>query len=188
MNLKLILTVSNQLLVCTTELGQMARLQPDFEKRGVKVIGISANSVDSHHKWIKDVNEISSTSLTFPIIADKDRKISFLYDMLDYQDTTNVDQKGLALTIRSVFFIDPSNKIRALIQYPASSGRNSAEILRVLDSLQLGDKHKVVTPIDWKNGDDVIIHNSVNNEAADKLFPGFRSVKPYLRFTKQPSA
>jgi len=173
--------------VCTTELGAIARLAPEFEKRGVKLIGLSANTIASHAGWIKDINEVGKTDLTFPIIGDKERKVAFLYDMLDYQDTTNIDQKGMALTIRSVFFIDPSNKIRARIEYPASTGRNSTELLRVIESLQLGDKHKVVTPIDWRNGDDVIIHASVKDEQAKELFPGFKAVKPYLRFTKQPS-
>jgi len=174
--------------VCTTELGAMAALEPEFKKRGVKTIGISANTIKSHDDWIKDIDDIGKTSLTFPIIGDKARKIAYLYDMLDYQDTTNVDSKGMALTIRSVFFIDPSNVIRARIEYPASTGRNAAEILRIIDSLQLGDKYKVVTPVNWKQGDDVIIHNSVKNEQADTLFPGYRSVRPYLRFTTDPSA
>jgi len=172
--------------VCTTELGAVANLEEEFEKRNVKVIGLSANDVASHHEWIKDINEVCNADLKFPIIADKERKIAFLYDMLDYEDTTNVDQKGLPLTIRSVYFIDPSNKIRARIEYPASTGRNSRELLRVIESLQLGDKHKVVTPIDWKNGDDVIVHVSVKDEEAKKLFPNYRAVKPYLRFTEQP--
>jgi len=172
--------------VCTTELGAMSRLEPEFTKRGVKLIGISANTVESHKQWINDINDVGKTDLTFPIIGDKQRKISFLYDMLDYQDTTNVDEKGMAFTIRSVFFIDPSNKLRARIEYPASTGRNSKEVLRVIESLQLGDKHKVVTPIDWKDGEDVIIHVSVKNDQAEQLFPGYRTVKPYLRFTEQP--
>jgi len=174
--------------VCTTELGAMARLQPEFEKRNVTAIGLSANTIDSHESWIKDIDDINDTSLSFPIIGDKDRQIAFLYDMLDYQDTTNVDSKGMALTIRSVFFIDPAHKIRARIEYPASTGRNASEILRVIDSLQLGDKHKIATPVNWKNGEDVIIHNSIKNDEAEKIFPGFRTVRPYLRYTEQPGA
>jgi glutaredoxin/glutathione-dependent peroxiredoxin len=113
-------------------------------------VGLSANTVESHTAWIKDINDVSSCALSFPIIADKSRKIAYLYDMLDYQDTTNVDSKGMALTIRAVFFIDPKKIIRAIIYYPASCGRNSVEVLRVLESLQLSDKYTVVTPIDWK--------------------------------------
>lgn len=169
--------------VCTTELGAFAKLEPEFTKRGTKLIGLSANTVDSHGGWIKDINEISGSNLTFPIIADKERKVAYLYDMLDYQDTTNVDSKGIAFTIRSVFIIDPKKTIRLILSYPASTGRNTAEVLRALDSLQTGDKHKVTTPINWIPGDDVIVHPSVKNEQAKELFPDFRIVKPYLRFT-----
>jgi glutaredoxin/glutathione-dependent peroxiredoxin len=111
---------------------------------------LSANTLDSHEKWIEDINEVSDCTLSFPIIADKSRKVAYLYDMIDYQDTTNVDAKGMALTIRAVFFIDPKKIIRAIIYYPASTGRNSTEVLRIIDSLQLTDKHNLVTPIDWK--------------------------------------
>jgi len=169
--------------VCTTELGAISNLSGEFGKRGVKLIGISANDVESHKDWIKDINEVSNTNLTFPIIADKSRKISYLYDMLDYQDTTNVDQKGLALTIRVVFFIDPKNVIRAKIEYPASTGRNSKELLRVVDSLQTGDKNKIATPIDWQTGDDVIIPVVTSDAEAKEKFPGYRTIKPYLRYT-----
>jgi len=172
--------------VCTTELGAFAKLEPEFTKRGVKLIGLSANTLESHEKWIQDIDDVSGCHLSFPIIADKSRKISYLYDMIDYQDTTNVDSKGMALTIRAVFFIDPKKVIRAIIYYPASTGRNSNEVLRIIDSLQLTDKYNLVTPIDWKPKEDVIIHASINNEKAKDLFPGFRTVKPYLRFTKQP--
>jgi glutaredoxin/glutathione-dependent peroxiredoxin len=175
----------------------MANLEPEFNKRGVKLIGLSANTLDSHEKWIQDINEVANSNLTFPIIADKSRKVSYLYDMIDYQDTTNVDSKGMALTIRAVFFIDPKKVIRAIIYYPASTGRNSKEVLRVIDSLQLTDKHNLVTPVNWqvlsflnctnlKPKEDVIIHTSISNEKAKELFPGFRAVKPYLRFTAQP--
>jgi alkyl hydroperoxide reductase subunit AhpC len=172
--------------VCTTELGAFAKLEPEFTKRGVKLIGISANTLESHHGWIKDINELTNTNLTFPIIADKERKVSFLYDMLDYQDTTNVDSKGIAFTIRSVFIIDPKKTVRLILSYPASTGRNSAEVLRVIDSLQTGDKQRITTPINWVPGDDVIVHPSVSNELAKDLFPDFRIVKPYLRFTPLP--
>ena len=116
----------------------------------MKLIGLSANTLSSHEKWIQDINEVSCTNLTFPIIADKARKVAYLYDMIDYQDTLNVDSKGMALTIRAVFFIDPKKIIRSIIYYPASTGRNSQEVLRVIDSLQLTDKYNLVTPIDWK--------------------------------------
>lgn len=169
--------------VCTTELGAFAKLEPEFNKRGAKLIGLSANSPESHREWVKDINELSQTNLTFPIIADPERKISHLYDMIDYQDATNVDDKGVQLTIRSVFIIDPKKTIRLIIAYPASTGRNTAEVLRVLDSLQLGDKNRITTPINWTPGDDVIVHPSVSNEEAKTLFPKFKIVKPYLRFT-----
>ncbi|KAF8422502.1 mitochondrial peroxiredoxin PRX1 [Tirmania nivea] len=172
--------------VCTTELGAFAKLEPEFTKRGVKLIGLSANTIDSHEGWIKDINEISGASLSFPIIGDKERKVAYLYDMLDYQDTTNVDSKGIAFTIRSVFIIDPKKTIRLIMSYPASTGRNSAEVLRVIDSLQTGDKNRITTPINWVPGDDVIVHPAVTNEQAKELFPKFRIVKPYLRFTPLP--
>ena len=133
--------------VCTTELGAFATLEPEFTRRGVKLIGLSANTIDSHNGWINDINEISGANLTFPIIGDKERKIAYLYDMLDYQDTTNVDSKGIAFTIRSVFIIDPKKTIRLIMSYPASTGRNSAEVLRVIDSLQTGDKNRYVEPM-----------------------------------------
>ncbi|KAF9190694.1 hypothetical protein BGZ51_008336 [Haplosporangium sp. Z 767] len=172
--------------VCTTELGVVARLQPQFEERNVKVIGLSANGLESHHDWIKDINEVNDVDLKFPIIADADRKISALYDMLDYQDITNLDSKGVPFTVRSVFIIDPKKTIRLTLSYPASTGRNFDEILRVVDSLQLGDKNRITTPANWKDGDDVIVHPTVSNEEAEKIFPGFRTVKPYLRFATQP--
>jgi len=172
--------------VCTTELGAFAKLEPEFTKRGVKLIGLSANTVGSHEGWIKDIAEITSGKVTFPIIADKDRKVAFLYDMLDYQDTTNVDSKGIAFTIRSVFIIDPKKTIRLILSYPASTGRNSAEVLRVVDSLITGDKYKITTPIDWVPGQDVIVHPSVKTEDAKTIWPEMKVVKPYLRFTPLP--
>ncbi|KAK4994702.1 peroxiredoxin 1 [Elasticomyces elasticus] len=172
--------------VCTTELGAFAKLEPEFARRGVKLIGLSANTVDSHGRWIKDIDEISDSKLAFPIIGDKERRVAFAYDMLDHQDTTNVDHKGIAFTIRSVFIIDPKKTIRLILSYPASTGRNTAEVLRVVDSLQTGDRHRVTTPINWIPGDDVIIHPSVKNDEAKQLFPDFRVVKPYLRFTSLP--
>jgi len=175
--------------VCTTELGEVARRAEDFAKRNVKVIGISANGLQSHHKWVEDINEYGAkttgpTDVQFPIIADEDRKISTLYDMLDAQDATNRDAKGLPFTIRTVFVIDPKKIIRLSIAYPASTGRNFDEIIRVIDSLQLGDKHKVTTPVNWNKGDDVIVHPIVSNEEAKTLFPEVTFHKqPYLRTT-----
>jgi len=169
--------------VCTTELGAMAKLEPEFAKRGVKILGLSANTLQSHEGWIKDINEVTGACVKFPIIADKERKVAYLYDMIDQQDMTNVDEKGIAFTIRSVFVIDPKKTIRTILSYPASTGRNSNEILRILDSLQTGDKYKVTTPVNWVPGDDVIVHPSIKNEQAKELFPDFRIVKPYLRFT-----
>ncbi|MCJ1435289.1 peroxiredoxin 1 [Xylographa pallens] len=170
--------------VCTTELGAFAKLKPEFEKRNVKLIGLSANDLSSHGRWISDINEISSTNLSFPIIADADRKVAWLYDMVDSQDLTNIDEKGIAFTIRSVFVIDPSKKIRLTMMYPASTGRNTSEVLRVVDSLQTGDRKGVTTPIDWMPGDDVIVPPSVKTEDARKKFGEVREVKPYLRYTK----
>ncbi|KAH8106047.1 cysteine peroxiredoxin [Cristinia sonorae] len=173
--------------VCTTELAEVARRAPDFEKRNVKVIGISANGLDDHEKWVKDINEWGSksspTSVGFPIIADADRKISTLYDMLDEQDATNRDAKGLPFTIRTVFVIDPKKTVRLTISYPASTGRNFDEIIRVIDSLQIGDKYRVTTPVNWKKGEDVIVHPTVTTEEAKTLFPEHTVHKPYLRTT-----
>jgi len=172
--------------VCTTELGAFAKLEPEFARRGVKLIGLSANTAESHQGWIKDINEVTGADLKFPIIGDKQRQVSYLYDMIDRQDATNVDSKGIAFTIRSVFIIDPKKTVRLIMSYPASTGRNAAEVLRVVDSLLTGDKHKVTTPINWVPGDDVIVHPSVSNDQAKELFPDFRIVKPYLRFTPLP--
>lgn len=155
------------------------------------------------NRWIKDIDEISGSRLKFPIIGDKERKVAYAYDMLDHQDTTNVDQKGIAFTIRSVFIIDPKKTIRLIMSYPASTGnvdieytsgpgltmhagRNSAEVLRVIDSLQTGDKNKITTPINWVPGDDVIVHPSVKTEQAKEQYPDLKIVKPYLRFTPLP--
>ncbi|CAO3695295.1 unnamed protein product [Rhizopus stolonifer] len=155
--------------VCTTELGLVAALEDEWKAREVKVIGLSANGLEEHEKWIADINEISQVQLNFPLIADADRKVSILYDMLDHQDITNLDDKGIPFTIRSVFIIDPKKKIRLILAYPASTGRNFDEILRVVDSLQLGDKHRITTPGNWKKGDDVIVHPTVSTEEAHKF-------------------
>lgn len=166
--------------VCTTELGYTAKLKGEFEKRNVKVIGLSVDSVDSHVTWEKDIEETQGQAVNFPMIGDPDRKVANLYDMIhpNANDT---------LTVRSVFVIDPNNKIRLTITYPASTGRNFDEVLRVIDSLQLTDKHKVATPVNWKKGDDCIIVPSLSNDDAKKLFPGgWDEKKPYLRLVKQP--
>ncbi|PMD14207.1 AhpC/TSA family thioredoxin peroxidase [Hyaloscypha hepaticicola] len=170
--------------VCTTELGAFAKLKDEFEKRGVKMIGLSANDLGSHEKWIEDINDISNTNLQFPIIADADRKIAFLYDMLDAQDLENIDEKGIAFTIRSVFIIDPAKKIRLTMMYPASCGRNTTEVLRVIDSLQTSDKKGIATPINWRVGDDVIVPPTVSTADAEKKFGEVREIRPYLRYTK----
>jgi len=167
--------------VCTTELGAFARLKDEFEKRGVKMIGLSANDLTSHDSWVKDINEVGNTNLQFPIIADADRKVAFLYDMVTEDDMAKPE---IAFTIRSVFVIDPAKKIRLTMMYPASTGRNSAEVLRVIDSLQTGDKKGIATPIDWIPGDDVIVPPSVSTADARKKFGDVREVKPYLRYTK----
>ncbi|KAH9950068.1 cysteine peroxiredoxin [Amylocystis lapponica] len=173
--------------VCTTELAEVSRRAPDFAARGVKLIGISANGLQDHEKWVADINDYGSqfgpTNVQFPIIADPARQVSTLYDMLDEQDATNRDAKGLPFTIRTVFVIDPKKVIRLTISYPASTGRNFDEILRVIDSLQIGDKYRVTTPVNWNKGDDVIVHPSVSNEEAKTLFPEFKIHKPYLRTT-----
>ena len=166
--------------VCTTELGTAARYKPEFDKRNVKMIALSVDGVDSHKDWIKDINETQNTTVNFPIIADEDRKVSDLYDMIhpNANDT---------LTVRSVFIIGPDKKIKLLLTYPASTGRNFDELLRVIDSLQLTAYNKVATPANWKHGDDVVISPSVSNEEAKTMFPkGFKEIKPYLRLTPQP--
>lgn len=172
--------------VCTTELGTVAKLMPEFEKRGVKVIALSVDDVDSHVGWVKDIEETQNATLTYPILADADRKVSQLYGMLDQ---TNLNQEGLPLTVRSVFIIDPNKKIRLILTYPASTGRNFDELLRVIDALQLTDKYNVVTPADWKDGDDVIIPPSLKDpELLKEKFPkGYKEIKPYLRVTPQPN-
>ncbi|KAM4055871.1 ahpC/TSA family protein [Hirsutella rhossiliensis] len=174
--------------VCTTELGAFAKLEPEFTRRGVKLLGLSADQLSEHQGWIKDIGEVTGGHVKFPIIADPDRKVAHLYDMIDYQDPSNIDRNQLPLTIRSVFFVDPKHKIRTILSYPASAGRNAAEVLRIVDSLQLTDKHKVATPIDWMPGQDVIVANSVKDDEARRLFPEFRAVKPYLRYTSVPKS
>jgi alkyl hydroperoxide reductase subunit AhpC len=167
--------------VCTTELGYTAKLKGEFAKRGVKVIGLSVDSVDDHKKWAGDIERTQGHAVNFPMIGDADRKVADLYDMI-HPNANNT------LTVRSVFIIDPSDKVRLMLTYPASTGRNFDEILRVIDSLQLTDGYKVATPVNWKDGDDVIIVPAVSNEDAKKLFPkGWDEKTPYLRVVKQPN-
>ncbi len=167
--------------VCTTELGTVAKYTEEFNKRNVKVAALSVDGVASHHGWIKDINETQNTTVNFPIIADEDRKVSVLYDMIH----PNADSQ---LTVRSVFVIGPDKKIKLTITYPASTGRNFDELLRVIDSLQLTSYHKVATPANWNHGDDCVIVPGVTNEQIPELFPkGHKEVKPYLRMTPQPN-
>ena len=168
--------------VCTTELGLTAKLKDAFAKRNVKVIALSVDPVDSHKKWIDDINETQNTRVNFPIIADADRKVSQLYDMIH----PNASE---TFTVRSLFVIDPNKKVRLTITYPASTGRNFDEVLRVIDSLQLTDHHSVATPGNWKDGDDVVIVPSLKDEEVIKQkFPkGYKAVRPYLRLTPQPN-
>jgi len=166
--------------VCTTELGAVAKLKPEFEKRNVRVLGLSVDPVKDHKAWAQDIADTQGVKLNFPLLADADRKVADLYGMIhpNANDT---------LTVRSVFVIDPNKKLRLTITYPAATGRNFDEILRVVDGLQLTDKHKVATPVNWKQGDDVIIVPSLSNDDAKKLFPGgWDEKKPYLRVVKQP--
>lgn len=167
--------------VCTTELGSVARLKPEFDKRGVKVIALSVDSADSHQGWIGDINETQGVTVNYPIIADDDKKVSDLYGMIH----PNANAK---VTVRSVFVIDPSKKLRLTITYPPSTGRNFSEILRVIDSLQLTDNYSVATPVDWKDGDDVVVAPTIPTEEAKQRFPkGVTEIKPYLRMTPQPN-
>jgi len=166
--------------VCTTELGAVAGLKGQFDKRNTKVIGLSVDELASHRDWVKDIEDTQNVKLNFPIIADSDQKVANLYSMIQSEDNK--------MTVRSVFIIDPDKKLRLTITYPAATGRNFAEILRVLDSLQLTDGYKVATPANWRDGDDVIVLPAVSNEEADDLFPkGYEVVRPYLRTTPQPN-
>ena len=175
--------------VCTTELGAAAKAAAEFAKRSVKMIGLSCDDAASHKGWIKDINEVNGCSVEFPIIADADRKVARLYGMLGYQDDLPADQQPkVPLTVRCVYVIDPSKKIRLVLVYPASCGRNFDELVRVIDSLQLTTYQKVTTPANWNRGDDVIVAPSVDNEHAAKMFGEFTIVKPYLRFTADPNA
>ena len=167
--------------VCTTELGKTAALGGEFRKRGVKAIAVSVDPLEAHHSWVKDINETQDCEVDFPILADSDRKVATLYDMIHPNSLANA-------TVRSVFIIDPKKVIRTTLTYPASTGRNFDEILRVIDSLQLTDRHKVATPANWKQGDDVIIVPSLQDpqEIAQRFPQGYTTIKPYLRVTPQP--
>jgi alkyl hydroperoxide reductase subunit AhpC len=167
--------------VCTTELGTVAKLKPEFDRRNVKVVGLSVDPLDSHAGWAADIEETQGAALNFPLIADSDKKVAGLYDMIhpNANDT---------LTVRSVFIIDGANKVRLILTYPASTGRNFDELLRVIDSLQLTDGYKVATPANWKDGDDVIVAPALSDDEATEKFPkGFTKLKPYLRVTPQPN-
>jgi alkyl hydroperoxide reductase subunit AhpC len=166
--------------ICTTELGYVARIKPEFDKRDAKVIGLSVDAVDDHHRWAADIEETQGSKVNFPMIGDPDRKVADLYDMIhpNASDT---------LTVRSVFIIGPDKKVKLTLTYPASTGRNFDEILRVIDSLQLTAKYSVATPANWKDGEDVIIGGSVSDEDAEKKFPGgWKTIKPYIRVLPQP--
>ncbi len=175
--------------VCTTELGYMAKLKPEFDKRNTKIIGLSVDPVDNHAKWAKDIEETQGTAPNYPMIGDTDLNVAKLYDMLPEEEGSSSDGRTAAdnATVRAVFIIGPDKKIKAQLIYPMTSGRNFDEILRLLESIQLTSKHTVATPVNWKNGEDIIIPPSVSDEDAKKKFPeGFKTLKPYLRVAKQP--
>jgi alkyl hydroperoxide reductase subunit AhpC len=174
--------------VCTTELGYMARIQPEFERRNVKVIGLSVDPVDKHEKWADDIEETQGARPTYPIIADADFNVSKLYEMLPASTSGDPAQRTPAdnQTVRNVFVVGPDKKVKLILVYPMTTGRNFDEVLRVIDSLQLTAKHRVSTPANWKQGEDVIIAGSVSDDEAKQLFPGYTSPKPYIRITPQP--
>lgn len=175
--------------VCTTELGYMAKLKPEFDKRNTKIIGLSVDPVDNHAKWAKDIEETQGTAPNYPMIGDTDLNVAKLYDMLPEAEEGSSEGRTAAdnATVRAVFVIGPDKKIKAQLIYPMTSGRNFDEILRLLESIQLTSKHTVATPVNWKNGEDIIIPPSVSDEDAKKKFPeGFKTLKPYLRVAKQP--
>jgi alkyl hydroperoxide reductase subunit AhpC len=175
--------------VCTTELGYMARLKPEFEKRNTKIIGLSIDPVDDHHRWKKDIEETQSCKVQYPMIGDADLKVAKLFDMI-HPNASGSPTRTAAdnQTIRSVFIIGPDKKVKAMLVYPMSAGRNFDEVLRLLDALQINAKHSVATPVNWKPGQDVIIPPAVSDEDAKKKYPeGFKTIKPYLRTVKQPA-
>jgi len=174
--------------VCTTELGAVANLEAQFAARGAKVIGLSVDPVGSHEKWTTDIEEVGGAKVNFPLIGDPELKIAKLYDMLaaDSGETSEGRTPANNAPVRTVFIVGPDKRIKLTVSYPMTTGRNFDEIIRVLDSIQLTAKHKVATPANWKQGGDVIITAAVSNEEADKIFPGYKTVKPYLRTTAQP--
>ena len=173
--------------VCTTELGYMAGLKPEFDKRNTKVIGLSVDPVSDHHKWMKDIEETQGHAINYPMIGDADLKVAKLYDMIHPNANGGTRTAADNATVRSVFIIGPDKKVKALLMYPMTAGRNFDEVLRLLDSLQLNAKHMVATPVNWKPGEDVIIPTSVSDEDATRKYPqGFKTVKPYLRYVAQP--
>ncbi|MCJ7528205.1 MAG: peroxiredoxin [Methyloceanibacter sp.] len=175
--------------VCTTELGYMARIKPEFDRRGVKIIGLSVDPVDRHAKWAEDIKETQGVAPNFPMIGDPDLKISKLYGMLPASTTGGSEGRSPAdnQTVRNVFVVGPDKRIKLVLVYPMTTGRNFDEVLRVIDSLQLTAKHRVATPVNWKEGDDVIIAGSVSDEEAKTIYPdGWKSLRPYLRIVKQP--
>ena len=175
--------------VCTTELGYMARIEPEFRKRNAKIIGLSVDPVDAHDRWAKDIEETQGTAPNYPMIGDTDLAVSKLYNMLPAEEAGTSEGRTAATnaTVRSVFIVGPDKKIKLMLTYPMTTGRNFDEVLRVLDSMQLTAQYKVATPVNWKSGEDVIIAGSVNDEEAKKLFPqGWQAPKPYLRIVNQP--
>ncbi len=174
--------------VCTTELGAVANLETQFAQRGAKVIGLSVDPVSSHETWSRDIEDVSGAKVNYPMIGDPELKVAKLYDMLPAEDGNTSEGRTPAnnAPVRTVFVIGPDKRIKLTLAYPMTTGRNFDEILRVLDSMQLTTKHKVATPANWKQGDDVIITAAVSNDEADKTFPGYKTVKPYLRTTSQP--
>ena len=175
--------------VCTTELGYMAKIEPEFAKRNAKLIGLSVDPVDQHHAWAKDIEETQGAAVKYPMIGDKDLAVAKLYNMLPAEEPGSAEGRTAAnnATVRSVFIIGPDKRIKLMLTYPMTTGRNFDEILRVLDSMQLTAKHKVATPVNWKHGEDVIIVPSVSDDEAKKTYPaGFKTIKPYLRTVKQP--
>ena len=174
--------------VCTTELGYMASIKPEFDKRGVKIIGLSVDPTDRHADWAKDIEETQGAAPNYPIIGDTDFNVSKLYDMLPASTSGDPTQRTPAdnQTVRNVFVIGPDKKVKLILVYPMTTGRNFDEVLRVIDSLQLTAKHRVATPVNWKQGEDVIIAGSVSDDEAKQIFPGYTAPKPYIRITPQP--
>jgi thioredoxin-dependent peroxiredoxin len=174
--------------VCTTELGAMAGLEDEFAKRGVKILGLSVDPVDSHSKWVQDIEDVTGNKVKYPMIGDPQLKVAKLYNMLPAEEGDSCEGRTPAnnAAVRTVFVIGPDKKIKLQLSYPMTTGRNFDEILRVVDSMQLTAKHRVATPANWKHGEEVIITGAVSNEEADKIFPGYKTVKPYLRTTAQP--